>query len=332
VARSEVLPSIAGLQLQTKLKDARDRAKLTRKQAADKSNLHLTKLLRIENGATKVSTNDLIALANAYALSRGATDELIELARISWQPTIADDFRSVLTPEFRKWLEFELSAKYLRQYETKYIPGILQNNGYAYSVISIYSEGEAEDVIQRRVQARSKRADLLLGPDGPSMWFIIDEAALRRGIGNSMDNRDFSIMLRVLDNLKKLNTVGRRDRGEPIEDDLNPNVSIQIVPFEIGVYSALPGPFEILEFDDPRQELIVYEETRRGDFVIKGPGEYVTPFLERFFATEEIALPAKETSDFLDRIGQMMLNGTNGIPFQKKESTSVSSAGDEAEG
>jgi transcriptional regulator with XRE-family HTH domain len=332
VARSEVLPSIAGLQLQTKLKQARADAKLTRKQAAEKSNLHLTKLLRIENGDTKVFTNDLIALASVYKLSNEVTDEMIELARISWQPTIADDFRGVLTTEFRKWLEFELSAKYIRQYETKLIPGILQDNGYAYSIISVYSEGDEEDVIKRRVQARSKRAELLLGPDGPSMWFIIDEAALRRGIGNSMSNRDFSIMLRVLDNLKKLNTVGRSARGEAIEDNLNPNVSIQIVPFEVGAYSALPGPFEILEFDDPGQELMVYEETRRGDFVIKDGWEDVNPFLERFIATEEIALPAKETPDFLDRISQMMLNGTNGIPFQKKENTSVDSAGDEEKG
>jgi transcriptional regulator with XRE-family HTH domain len=319
----EVLPSVAGWQLQIKLKQARVNAQMTREQVAEELDLSISKLLRIENGDNRIRTLDLKALAKLYGLSMEKTDEMIELARISRRPTIANEFRDVLTPEFRRWVEFEASAQYIRQYESKLIPGIFQNDGYAYSIITAYSEGETEDVIERRVQARLKRSESLLRPDGPSMWFIMDEAALRRGVGNTTNNRDYSDILSILDNLKRLNTVGRTKRGEPIEDSLNPKVSIQIVPFEIGAYSAMPAPFEILEFADPSQDLMVYEETRRGDFVIQDRGEYTTPFLERFYATEKIAPGAEQTPDFIDDISQMILNGTNGIPFPKKEKASV---------
>jgi transcriptional regulator with XRE-family HTH domain len=328
----EELPSVAGWQLQTKLKEARVEARMTRDQVAEKLDWSISKLLRIENGNSRVTTLDLKALAELYGLSREEADRMIELAHISRRPTIANEFRDVLTPEFRRWIEFELSAEYIRQYESKLIPGIFQNDGYAYSIIAAYSEGETEDVIERRVQARFVRSEWLLRPDGPSMWFIIDEAALRRGVGNSKNNRDFSDMLSVLDNLKRFNTVGRAKRGEQIEEDLNPRVSIQIVPFEIGAYAALPAPFEILEFADPSRDFMVYEETRRGDFVIQDRGEYVTSFLTRFFATEKLAPGPEQTPDFVDGIRQMIMNGTNGIPFQKKKKASVVPANGEKKG
>jgi transcriptional regulator with XRE-family HTH domain len=326
VRTREVMPSVAGWQLQTRLKQARVDAQMTRDEVADTLDWSISKLLRIENGNSRVTKVDLEALAKLYDLSVKKTDEMIELAKISRQPTIANEFKDVLTPEFRRWIEFELSADYIRQYETTLIPGIFQNDGYAHSVMIAYSEGQPEDVIERKVQARFIRAEWLLHRDGPQMWFIIDESALRRGIGNSEHNRDFSDMLSVLDNLKRFNTVGRTKRGEQIEDDLNPSVSIQIVPFEVGAYSALPAPFEILEFDDPNQDLMAYEETRRGDFVIQDRGEYVTPFLNRFYATEKIAPPAEQTPDLIDGIRQMIMSGTNGIHFQKKENASVGPA------
>ena len=71
---------------------------------------------------------------------------------------------------------------------------------------------------------------------------------------------------------------------------------------------------------------MVYEETRRGDFVIQDRGEYVTPFLDRFYQTEKIAPPPEQTHDVIDGIRQMIMNDTNGTPFQRKENASVVSA------
>ena len=142
-----------------------------------------------------------------------------------------------------------MTASEIRSYETKLIPGVLQTDAYATSIVTAYLPHEPPSTIERIVQARLLRAEHLLGPAGPKMWFMIDEAALRRGIGNERNGElDFSIMRRVLNNLRHLNTVGRAENGDAIEQSLNPNVSVQIVPFAIGAYTALRGPFEILEF------------------------------------------------------------------------------------
>ena len=312
----DVLPSVAAWQLQTRLKAARINADKSRADVASGLDWSVSKLLRIENGDVGVGTTDLMALAKVYLLSNEDTQELIELARTSRRPGVVSEFQDVMTKEFRRWLDFELAAQEIRQYEPKLVPGVLQTDGYATSIVNAYNPGESAEVTRRKVQARLRRAEYLLRANGPKMWFIVDEAALRRGIGNErIKDRDFSVTLGVLDNIKRLNTVGRAARRERIEEDLNPKVSVQIMPFAYGAYGALRGPFEILEFADPGRDYMLYEETVRMDVVTQNPGKEITPYLEKFERMAKVAPSPDLTNDLIDRISKLIHDGLNGIPL-----------------
>ena len=310
------LPSVAAWRLRTKLQEARSRVGKSRSNVATALDWSVSKLLRIENGGVGVATADLIALARVYSLSDEDTDELIELARASRRPGIASEFQDVMTREFTRWLEFELDAQEIWQYEPKLVPGILQTPDYATSIVGAYDEESPLEDIERKVQARMLRAEYLLRPDGPRMSFIVDEAALRRGIGNERsDDRDFSVMRSVFSNIKKLNTVGRAQRGGSLEEDLNPNVSVQIMPFAYGAYAALRGPFEILKSSGSSRNYMLYEETRKGDVVNAHPREEIDPYLKNFNRMAKMAPGPELTNDLIDQISGLIDKRLNGVPL-----------------
>ena len=170
-----------------------------------------------------IQTSDLMALLTQYRISDVSANELIELARISRRPTVGSRYRDVMTDEFSAWLEFELYANHVRQYEMKLVPGILQIYGYAYSIIyELSGRSYDEDYVHRIAQARLERAEHLTAPTGPTMNFIIDEGALRRGVGNLPGKRDFGTMMRVLKNIQRLNTIGRAALGTRSRRTLTP--------------------------------------------------------------------------------------------------------------
>ena len=311
----EVLPSVAERDLISRLRQLRGRNEMSREQVAKALDWSVSKLLRIENGNIGISTSDLLALARVYSLGDDYTDELVELARTSRRPGVVAGFSDVLTKEFSSWIEFELAAAEIHHYEPKLIPGPLQVNGYATSILTAYNPGRSQSVIKKKVEARRIRAQYLFGVGGPRLWYMIDEAALHRGVGNELSNtQDYSVMRRVFKNIRLLNTMGRVANGEEIEADLNPNVSVQIMPFGLGAYGALSGPFEVLEFKDPRDNYMMYQETPVGDFV-SDEQHKITSYLESFEEMQSAAPPVTKTNELIDQVEALMVNGQNGLPL-----------------
>jgi hypothetical protein len=85
-----------------------------------------------------------------------------------------------------------------------------------------------------------RRQEVLTGVDPPRVWFVIDEAALRRPIGGRQ------VMRAQLKHLLEAGTL--------------PNVTIQVVPFRRGGHAAAGGSFTILRFAAPDLPDVVYLE------------------------------------------------------------------------
>jgi transcriptional regulator with XRE-family HTH domain len=310
-------PAVAKRQLRSKLRRLRKESGITQTDVAKRLDWSVSKILRIENGQVPVQTSDLVALLTLYAVTDDDTEvkRLIELARAARNPSVTSRYHDVLSREFAEFLEYEASASLIRQYETKLVPGILQIDGYANPIVKVFRPNDSEEVQTQVVRSRLERAkDLTLtGPGGPKMFFIIDEAALRRGVGNESGTANYAAMIRVLENVKKLNTVGRIARKEAIQPSLNPNISIQVVPLDLGAYPAMRGPFEHLEFADDDDD-IVYLENPNGDVLLKDTPDETMPYLETFLELEKTIPKAVVTNELIDVIIQFMKEGRNGVP------------------
>jgi len=270
-------PIVAQRRIRTYLRSLRLRSAehKTQKQVASELDWSPVKLLRLEAGHQPVATSDLMALLTLY----GITDDhefryWVDLARISRKPTIRDVYRDIFSKPFAEFVQHEPYASVKREYSTKLVAGVLQTEEYTAAVLRAYmGQRASQKEIDRRILARAARYEQLFGrsDEMPDLSFIIDEAVLRRQVGRELGLSN--LMTRQLEHLRE---IGSR-----------PKVNISIVPFTFGMYGALRGPFELLEFADPADPPMLYVENPLGDELIHEDDEAIATYLEIFTDLED---------------------------------------------
>jgi hypothetical protein len=99
---------------------------------------------------------------------------------------------------------------------------------------------EPAEEVERRVALRLGRQGLLQGDEGPRLWAVVDEAALRRPVGGP------GVMRAQLERLLAAAEL--------------PRVTLQVLPFGAGAHPAMVGAFTVLRFEDRELPDVVYVE------------------------------------------------------------------------
>ncbi|MEV5704801.1 helix-turn-helix transcriptional regulator [Actinoallomurus sp. NPDC052274] len=247
-------------QLGRYLREMRNRARLTVKAAATKLEWSEAKIWRIETGQTSLRSLDVEAMCKIYGAPADVTEGLMGLAKETkargWWHAYGD-----VIPE---WLEvyvgLEEAASRLSMYESELVPGLLQTEAYARTVIAADNPGVDDAEIERRVHVRIERQALLTRVTAaPQVEVALNEAVLRRPVGG----REV-----MADQLHRLAAAADRS-----------NVSVRIVPFNAGLHHGLmSGPFNILRFPvngDGRETEppTVYVEGFTGALYLEKPNE-----------------------------------------------------------
>lgn len=304
-------PAVARRQLRLRLRRARFDARMTQSEVANALEWAPSKILRLENGQNSVSNSDLLALLTQYPDLDREREELLKLAREARRPTFENQYSDVLPDSFRIWVAFEAYADAIQQYEPQVVPGILQTDEYATGLVKAQLDDEVR--ADRIVEARLQRSEPLVGGDGPIMNFIIDETALIRAADRRDAQRDYPTMIAQLEHLKKLNTIGRQGLGEAIDPDLNPRISIQIVPLTLGPYTAMRHPFELIEFEDEDNPFMMYFEGPDSDQVIRDRYDEIERYINRFSELKRQLADPVDTNAQIDHIIDLMAGDRNAI-------------------
>lgn len=284
-------PVAAERRLRAELRRLREQAGKTQKQVAEALDWSASKIIRIETGAVGISTTDLKALLDLYAVhDQQQVDAMIKLARNSREHAWWDEYRSFpeYSSQFITFLGLEASASLLRRYQVLLIPGLLQTEAYARAIISAYTPDE--ESTERGVRIRMRRQELLDSADGPKAFFVVDESAIRRWAG------DEAVWRAQLLRLKELN---RR-----------PNISIQVITFDQGVHLDLQFPFNILEFPEAGQDHVVFIDQPEGDVMLRNDPVETSGYLEKFYQLEAMARPSSELDMVIDRVLAEHFGGT----------------------
>jgi hypothetical protein len=165
---------------------------------------------------------------------------LLGLARQARHPGWWHRYGDVLPGWFSAYLGLEAAASLIRTYEVQFVPGLLQTPDYARAVVLLGHGAARAEEIDRRVDVRMTRQQLLTRPDAPHLWAVVDEAALRRPIGGPAV---LSAQISALIDAAKL-----------------PNVTIQVIPFDAGGHAAAGGAFSLLRFADQELPDVVFME------------------------------------------------------------------------
>jgi len=242
----------------------------------------LSKMNRIEKAKSGISTNDLKVLLPLYGITdKKRTEELVALARAARQGPWWKRFSDVAPPGLLELIDHESAASAVSQFETIFVPGILQTEEYASAVLHVfYGEKSTPEKVATLVDLRTRRRELLSSEYAPKFSVVLDESVIHRIVGSP------AITSRQLVHLVNVAELS--------------NVTIQVVPFTAGLHPGLKGPFEVVQFEDAPDENIVFLEGPRSDSIIDDPKE-TQSYLAAFEHIAEISLGP---SDSVNRLRQ----------------------------
>lgn len=272
-------PSVRARQLASELRRLRAAATLTGDEVAARLGWSPSKLSRIETGRTAVTVADLRRLLETYRVSGALRDRMVNLGRSADQRGWWDAYDDTLREGYSTLLALEDDAESELSYSQMLIPGLLQTEAYARSVIGIKNAPPGE--IARGVTVRVTQQRVLTKEDPLELVAVLDEACLRRWVGGA------AIMNEQLSHLINMARL--------------PNVSLQILLFSAGFHEGLASAFKILHFPEEGATDVVFLENMTSDLFIEDEGD-VYSYTRAFSGLRELALDQQESIAALTQI------------------------------
>ncbi|MCX4526385.1 helix-turn-helix domain-containing protein [Streptomyces sp. NBC_01551] len=152
---------------------------------------------------------------------------------------------------FHRWAELEEEAVTLNTYECRSIPGLLQTERYARTLIEDVPPVPSQEEVEARVSARMERQEILRRTPLTTFSFIIELSVIERQTGGPEVTKE------LIDHL--------------LECAALPNVDIQIMPTIQPHHSGTGGPFCTLETSE--HQWVGYSEGPKSGRVISDPKE-----------------------------------------------------------
>lgn len=242
-------PSVRMRRLAAHLRELRESAGMTQEEVAERSGTNRSTLYRLEGALQRPQRSTLIHLLDLYGVTDERRDQLLTLLRESKQRSWLQQYRDELPSVYSDYIGFEDEAASIRNYESLFIPGLLQTEAYARAQLRGTLPDASEDDIETRVAARMARQAVLGKQSPPKLWVIMDEAALRRVVGSS------DVMRSQIDHL--------------LQASAQPHVTIQVIPFGAGAHPGMDGAFVILDFPRDHDQSLVYVESGAGGLFLE---------------------------------------------------------------
>ncbi|MEW2166718.1 helix-turn-helix transcriptional regulator [Streptomyces sp. NPDC007084] len=251
LSRPEPAPTLLKMLVGVQLAGAREDAGLSQEQAARALGFSPAKLSRIEAGkGRKPPTEaDVRSLLGLYGTDDYEVSVLLRLLQRAGEPGWWQRYDKRLMPEwFDRLVGLQEAATTIRTFEIQYVPGLLQTPDYTRAVIRRGLPTAPAGEVERRVELRMRRRNLLDRVDAPHLWAVVDE----------------SVLLRVLDSPE----VMREQLAHLIEMAARPHVIVQVVPLDVTNASAPAIPVTYLRFGGAELPDVVYlEHIRSANFL-----------------------------------------------------------------
>lgn len=275
-------PIVHQRRLRGELRKLRESVRFTQKQVAEQLEWSVSKIIRIENGTSKVGVTDLKALLQLYGVtSADEVDPLLDEARASRQSVWWTPYRPHIDPQLYVFIGYEASAVRILQYQALAMPGLMQTSDYTRALGSGVGEDQAD--IERGVEIRAKRQGIVV-EGGPELHFIIDEAVLLRYVG------DPGIMIEQWEAI--------------LEKAKLPNVTVQVLPLRpraAKAHRGMRGSFSLLELPGGDGRVLVLEEALR-DVMVRDDQQDIRKYDEAFRVLRELAMTEEESIVAIEKL------------------------------
>ena len=243
-------PTAVRRELGQRLRAMRTGADMTVAEAAEQVGISTSKLTKIELAQLSATRDDVLKLLDTYG-EAGPDQQALLLTMVRdgnrkewWEG------RRTLHPKFGSYLGLESVATALQAYDTHLVHGLLQTPDYARAMLRAARPELLEHEIDQLVQFRLRRQQVLTraDPSPLTLWSVMDEAVLRRHVGG---RETMHAQLQRLITASEL-----------------PNVTLLVMPNELGAHPGLDGPMSILQFETGTRP-VVYVEGQAGNLYME---------------------------------------------------------------
>ncbi|MFI1971729.1 DNA-binding protein [Streptomyces cinnamoneus] len=267
------------------LKDAREAAQVSAIEAAQAIHGDNTKISRIETGRHRVTRLELETLLNLYQVKDEQTrDWLIALAsegrKRSWWRQHSD----ALPPGLKELLTLESDAAKICAFQSQVIPGLLQTREYATAVMAGAEQKQmSTEKLDFFVDLRMNRQQIFQQDNAPSYLCIMPEGVVRQQLGGP------KVMAAQLRHLIALNRP--------------PMMTIQVIPFSQGAFTATGGSFVLYSYPDPLDLDVVQVEYLDGALYLE-EDETVEKYRSALDGLRAAALSSQQSVDLISSIAR----------------------------
>ncbi|MBK6870350.1 MAG: helix-turn-helix domain-containing protein [Kineosporiaceae bacterium] len=267
------------MMLGARLRRLREQRGISRADAGYTIRASESKMSRLELGKVSFKERDVADLLVYYGVTDPAERSgVLSLLREANRPGWWRAYEDVLPDWFQDYIGLEQAATRIRTYETHFVPGLMQTDDYSRAVIATALPQPTEPEVERAVALRAVRKQLLTRPNGPHVWAVVEEAALRRPVGSEKVRRG------QLEHLLDLATLG--------------HITIQVLPLTRHVHAAAGGAFTMLRFGETDLPDVVYVEHLLSALYLDRP-DHVSRYAEVMDLLCVEALLPEETVTFI---------------------------------
>lgn len=278
---SEQGSTVPRRRLGRELRRLRESAQLTIEAVMKDLEWSRQKIWRIERGDSAMRMLDVEAMCKIYGAPEEMTEALKALAKETKAKGWYHSFGDVIPKWFIIYIDLEDTAVALNEYKSELVPGLAQTRDYARGIYNT-SVTLTPAEIERSVDVRLGRQKILNKPNLNLTW-ILNEAVIRRPVGGA------AAMAHQLNHLAVLSE--------------QPNLSILVVPFDVGAHSGMTGSFTLFDFPKDTEPATVHVEGLTGDLYLDKRKE-IEPYRTLVESMKVAALSEKKSRDLMSSVAK----------------------------
>jgi transcriptional regulator with XRE-family HTH domain len=250
-----------------------------------------SKLSRYEQGIG-LKPYEVAALLKYYKVSGILRENLLRLAHEASRKGWWEAYSDVSSAEYREFIGLEAEASSIAVWHVDVVTGLLQTERYARSLLTGYSRVEpiAPAIIERRIELRMRRKEILEKTASLNLRIVLDESVLMRQYG------DRSVMYEQLQSL-----AAEADR---------PNITLRILPLR-ALHPLSAESFVIFSFGSKEDAIlhdVVATEGLKASFYVEAQQETYLHLLV-FNTLLEAALDATASRNLILQIADSRWRG-----------------------
>ncbi|MEV5569377.1 helix-turn-helix transcriptional regulator [Spirillospora sp. NPDC052269] len=222
-------PTVRQRRLAAELRRLREERGLTGDDVAARLSWSTAKVSRIENARTSTRISDVRKLTQLYQIDLSHHAELLALAHDAAQKGWWEGYRE-LPGAYTQFIAMEDEATRIVHWETYLVPGLLQTEDFARSVMGgarSYDPAPPRE-IERRIEVRMRRQQILFRETPIQYSVLLDESVLQRLVG---DPATMHGQLRHLLDVSEL-----------------PHVDLRVIRLDV-LHTIVEGAFQLMEYE-----------------------------------------------------------------------------------